>query len=221
MAIKVYNNTGSLIIDGKHYNLAFLEKSQAQTGGYADIVSFDNVGVVVVPLDSQIAILNTTHYPISSANKPHFINNKAIGKKFHAIFAKAGKTSNASSYFYLFGNPALTTPKGTAGLKIYSQLDGQLVYDSRLQYMNIVGVCQDGLKLNPAKRYGLLYTSRPDYESWRDNTDYELSSIVIWLNDGGVLRRRRYDYERIAFVDLPNDYQYEYQEPLLIDLTDV
>lgn len=223
MAIKIYNQNGNINIDGKHYNLAFLEKVRFVPDNKAiHIVSFSHTGVVVAPLGSNQMVIDTAVYHTTAQNKPQHLPDSVVGKPFHATLFYRGQNKNEVD-FYLFGEPSLANVNGQAGLKIYSEKDGKLVYDSRLKYLNVIGVCQHGLKLDPNKKYGLLTASVPDVRFFSgEDSDYEddIESIVMWSNVNHTLTMQVYDVMSGRLFDIPANYKPRSQPPLLIDLTD-
>ncbi|MFB6349504.1 hypothetical protein ACFBZI_08725 [Moraxella sp. ZJ142] len=62
-------------------------------------------------------------------------------------------------FFDLSSN--FTAPSGGAGLKMYTQ-NGELSFDSRMKHLKIIGVANDGMSLEPNKKYGILVRSLPD-----------------------------------------------------------
>lgn len=59
---------------------------------------------------------------------------------------------------FMFDIPelAMTAPTQKAGIKVYNPETGELTFDSRTLPLNVVGLCRDGVELDPSKIYGYL-----------------------------------------------------------------
>ncbi|OOR90232.1 hypothetical protein B0181_05000 [Moraxella caviae] len=207
--IKLHKPNGHILIDGRHKNLALIETvtrtaDQIKDRGWSPVVQFNKIGVAVVPLsntkDSAIALCN------------HFVTNNKSGIKLFVI-NPSGRT------FYLFGNPSEAAATGKAGLKIYSDQNGELVFDSRLKYLNVLGVCQQGMRLDANRQYGLLYTSPVPIQYGEQQAlgyayEYDVYNVMFWYNHQGVLTQfwqsdTRHGAHNEAYTS----------PPLLVDLT--
>lgn len=222
--IRLYKQNGSIVVDGRHKNVALVEKFTWQTNSsnnsafVMSMVSFNKQGVVVVPLtngiNTAIAPWAVLQQAITAQNKPRFATDKSVGKPYHSVLYGGGTSINTD--FYVFGDPAEATPTGKAGFRVYSEVDGGLIFDSRLPYLKIIGMCQNGMVLDPSKRYGLLYgdsvlvTYRDSGESW--NPTRSVSAVHFWWQSSGRLTSgwTGRHYEPIPPILYP---------PLLVDLT--
>lgn len=197
--IRLYKQNGSVVVDGKHQNVALVEKitwstADLNNGSLAlSMVSFNKQGVIVIPLasdiNSAVAFWTTVQQAVTTQDKPRFAKDKSIGKTYHTVLYSGGTHANAT--FYVFGESAEATPNGKAGLRVYSETDGRLIFDSRLPYLKVVGTCQDGMILDSSKRYGLLY-SNPAPANYRDSGDSwdpvrTVSAVHFWWKSGDRL----------------------------------
>lgn len=209
--IRLYKPNGQILIDGKHKNIALVQKvtlsaeyMQRHRGNLPMQVSFDHLGVVVLPIaNSQSSAIGL------------WVTHNISGRARALISVSV---QHAINTFYLFGNPATAVTTGLAGLRIYSETTGELIFDSRLKYLKILGYAQNDLLLDPSKQYGLLYTRSPAhttygngyYESYTGSYEHDTSARYFYWRDGNTLR---------GFGDVPSNVLTATQPPLLVDLT--
>lgn len=139
--IRIYNKDKKLIIDGTYQNLAFLKKEVSNADKYDGAQYIHNI---YIDVPDALMVIDAQ-------------NGSSIIYQCNATFR--GKTYKIGSRHkiitvYFFGAPKpVNTPK--VGLKLHR--DGKIIYDSRLQYLKVIGTAYDGLPLDANKQYGLLY----------------------------------------------------------------
>lgn len=200
--IRIHNEKGGILVDGKHYNLAFLDKKRLvnhanQFYGYAE---FDiSGGVAVLSLENgRTAGMYST---VIHGNRTR-------------VYAAIGSVTEC----YLFGRPSLANTQGRAGLRIYSETNHQIVFDSRLSYLQIIGFVQPNMMLDPSRKYGLLFIRNTPTEGG-GGYDYDIETEYLWsLIDNKVyytmhslLYSRPYNLNSVPASHGP--------PPLLVDLT--
>ena len=204
--IKIHNQKSMLLVDGKYKNLAFLEKKRLTTYtdsymGHADF-NYPN-GVPVMALND--------HKDVSMYS---CVSDGATT----TVFGESDPTAEC----YLFGYPSFSSPTGKAGLKIYSELDGQLVFDSRLSYLNIIGVCQPNMTIDTSKKLGVLFANPTYIISCRGDTgyvnDYEIDTEFLWEKRGDKLLYKRYSITNGLAIMSSYDSRHG-MPPFLVDLT--
>ena len=204
--IKIHNQKSMLLVDGKYKNLAFLEKKRltAYTYLYYSRADFNYPnGVPVIALDDR----------------------KTVGM-YSCVSDGATITvsgaNNSTAECYLFGYPSFSSPTGKAGLKIYSELDGQLVFDSRLSYLNIIGVCQPNMTIDTSKKLGVLFANPTYVIGYRGDTgyvnDYEVDTAFFWEKRGDKLLYKRCSVTNGLAIMSSYDSRHG-MPPFLVDLT--
>lgn len=98
-------------------------------------------------------------------------------------------TPKASIPIFTFDVPDLAiAPSQKAGLKVYNPETGKIMFDSRTLPLNVVGLCRDGVVLDPNRRYGYLDLSGGVY-SWELNVLSKYSEDGMPYSVGGYFNR--------------------------------
>lgn len=169
-SVKIYNNRGQLGIDATYANLACHRVLNADGSLYREYTAQQFADVVHVHelLDAtSLGVTRSYSYKhLTNTNEPIFGNlrNKRGGDK--DIYGKE----------YIFGVPMLDKPDSLAGLRIYNPQTKELVFDSRLPYLKIVGVASNGLNIDPTKRYGIITTSPVNFVNKVEKQSYTSAS---------------------------------------------
>lgn len=202
--IRVHKPNGVVVIDGKHKNLAFLAKKRFVAQDNLFVAEFDySSGIAVIALEDNT---NTGMYGCSA------YGNKVI------VYGSISSTTEC----YLFGNPMLAMPAGRAGLKIYSQHNQELVYDSRLAYLNIIGVCQPNMTLDRTKKLGMLFINPVYNDGFYDNYlhEHSIENEHSWKMNGNILEYWHHDILGNS-RKLNTFHPANAMPPLLVDLTNM
>ena len=204
--IKIHNQKSMLLVDGKYKNLAFLEKKRFTADTYPYYIRADfnyPHGVPVIALDDR-----------KDVGMYSCVSDSATITVFGA--------TDSTAECYLFGYPSFSSPTSKAGLKIYSELDGELVFDSRLSYLNIIGVCQPNMTIDTSKKLGILFAN-PTYVIGRSGeTGYvygwEVDTAFLWEKRGDKLLYNRYSISK-GFAIMSSYDSRHGMPPFLVDLT--
>lgn len=204
--IKIYNHKGLVMVDGRHKNLAFLDKKRliADSWEYSSYVNFGfGSGVPVIALEESKAI---GMYSCMSDGHSLTVNS----------------TIDLTAECYLFGDPVYARPQGSAGLKIYSDVNHQLIFDSRLAYLNIAGICYPNMTLDYRRKFGMLFVN-PTYVSAYQGAglvdELDVRSEFLWTLSGGRLLYKEHSIE-LREPRIVHSYNYHHgMPPLLVDLT--
>lgn len=227
--VKIYNSKGQLGIDATYANLACHRILNADgslhheysTQKFADVVHahelLDATSLGVTGLYSSKHLTNTNESVFGN------LRNKRGGGR--DIYGKE----------YVFGIPILDEPNTSAGLRIYNPDTKELVFDSRLPYLRIIGVASNGLDLDPTKRYGIITTSPVNFvnkvekRSYTSGSGSELYRYILYddfdafcIKDNKIHRYKMIRINRDVTQMNPVERTYAYttaKPPYLVDLT--
>ncbi len=122
----------------------------------------------------------------------------------------SGGTSNTSGFNFIFFSTTPSIPAnvyvfdvasvakldGMSVLRMY-RADGELAFDNRIRNLEVIGEVEDGMVLDPNKKYGVLIRSSPSYTvrsdsrrsgAWVYEREQDIREMV-W-RDGNTLRHQ-------------------------------
>lgn len=234
--IKLYNGNRQVIAQSNQISFGLAQKlsqvSQKPTQPilqlgtawkYRAIFDFDcTLPLVVLALgdiNNRSALISTT---VSNATcQVRFLTESPIEQKL-----------------FVYDIPSRCTLVGSAAMRIYRD-DGELAFDSRLGHLSVVGEALPETVLDPNKKYGLLFRSRPALqerqESWTSGGRLYVRQYtkrqIYWIDNNrlktDMVQTREYNnwYVGGGFgVIRDSDYNQDFREllrPLLIDITNL
>lgn len=140
---------------------------------------------------------------------------------------------------FVYDIPSRCTLVGNAAMRIYRD-DGELAFDSRLRHLSVIGEALPETVLDPNKKYGLLFRSRPAMqerqESWTRGGRLYVRQYtkrqMYWIDNNrlktDMVQTREYNNWYVGSggfgVIRDSDYNQDFREllrPLLIDITNL
>lgn len=221
--IRFYNTKGALMIDGSYSNIALTDKrSKTLAEKYATIqgrgvhIYFWELPyrepIIVVPLtDTITSIYSAGWMPNTNKFNLFLATNREDGVDF-MVFDKASKKSTSG-----------------AALRIYSDITGEKVFDSRLKYLKVIGVATEGMVVPAGAKWGILVrerqlTTQVVFPSPNSPQIFVFSWFIGWkILDGKIKTERimiREDYYSSAQTagDIPLTDPPRNSPPLIVDL---
>lgn len=202
--IRLYKPNGMIGVDGIHKNLAFLQKKRLQMDSPRDF--------------STYAVFDY------GEGVPVFLLEEGKSVNLYGTWSNGSQTvvyGGRDADCYFFGFPAQADTSTRVGMKIYSETTHELIFDSRLKYLKIVGLCQPNMQLDVNKTYGILCVNVAKVIGYNGNTsyvpDYEIGEEYVWKRANNQLLYQFYSYQ---FSGARNQTTYNHgMPPLLVDLT--
>ncbi|MGE6329693.1 hypothetical protein ACQKCW_03720 [Psychrobacter pacificensis] len=219
--IRFYTNNGALMIDSSYANIALVEKVNKPTSDRSGVVEGNNAynyyysgrqPILVLPLSENYYCGVYTARWNSSNNR------------FESIVVTSG---NTPLDMLVFDKPTSVNTTGPA-LRVYSDIDGSKVFDSRLKYLKVVGTASDGMAVPAGAKWGLLMRERqlfitPVYVSPGTARGYLFVMLHCWDIYQNKLRKRQLVVYSEYFDNLASAPAYDVDpirgvEPLIVDL---
>ena len=150
--IKFYSSTGSLMIDSAYSNIALLQKVHIKAANRSGVITTNNTFNITTSVKEPIIVFPIDEVPYGV----YSIIRKSDGNGFDIVAACRG---NNDLKMFIFGKPEDVTTNGPA-LRIYSDIDGSKVFDSRLKYLKVIGEVVKGTPIPSSKNWGWLMRER-------------------------------------------------------------
>lgn len=185
-------------------------------------------------------------YPISTGISPYLFSQTQYARNndYDDIDSavKADKPNfNKTIPVFMFDVPELALNiDGKVGLRTYNPQTGDITFDSRALPLNVIGLCRDGVKLDPNKIYGyvnllggvyaqeLRTLSRFAYPPYPIKGYYNADNIIVSADmsketyDKGGYYARKPKKQNMSKTTNPYEKFYAWYWPhLLVDLTHI
>lgn len=226
--IKIHSaGSGALMIDGSYSNVALVEKVGLTTDKAMEVNSgyryalypFETSvkdAIVVLPLDTQSKAIYYGGYTTNSL-KLSLATGWEVGQAMKGID------------FFIFGKSSYVNTSGPA-LRIYSDITGEKVFDSRTKYLKIIGEVEYGMKVPKGAKWGFLARERmmivtPIYTRPGSDQGFLMVYMETPTIVDDVITRKRITVHSVFYSSLSTapvypspPKQYEFPKPLLVDL---
>lgn len=219
--IKLYSNQGALMIDSTHANIALVEKVIIPVGSKAGKVEGNNKYNYYYSGKEPIFVypLSETYYCGAYTSGWNPVTNR-----FESIMVTDG---DKPLEMMVFDKPSSVNTSGP-GLRIYSDVDGSKVFDSRLKYLKVIGEATIGKVVPKGAKWGLLIRERqmhvqPVYTNPGTARGYLFVMLKAWDIFENKIRRRDLLIYAEWFENLAQAPVFQVDpivgvDPLLVDL---
>lgn len=137
--IKIYNNKNQVLINSDYKNIALIS-----------IIKTDNITSKEIPLGNRPIIvveeLLTEGEPVCDAGLKY---------KGGAYYLNIKNTNKSRQRFFVFGDPDNSNINTKAGLIIYQKNTNEVAFDSRLEYLKVLGEIYNNMSLAMGS-YGII-----------------------------------------------------------------
>lgn len=214
--IKIYNRNKQVLINSDYKNIALRQT-----------IDLSNIEKSEIPLGNRPVVI--VEELLSTQQKM-----AEIALKYDGTYTLLINNENrAKQKIFVFGEPDNSNITSKVGMIVYKRGTNEVAFDSRLNYLQILGDIYHDMPIDPNKKYGIIRRV-PIGKSWymwntgRRNGRYyytERESYEDYGIDGDKIKI----FDRITkdinsyFVDRPapnTDVRYRVNhKPLLVDLT--
>lgn len=218
--IKINSSSGAVMIDASYSNIALIEKVVIPSSKRVAYLIGNNFFTHITKVKNPIVVfpLGTIVYGVSAS----------FPNKDGTTTIKAATRGDNTLTMYIFGTPDEVPSSGPA-LRIYSDIDGRKVFDSRLKYLKVIGELTKGMNVPNNATWGWLMRERQLQSSVQitspgsNASGYHLLMLNSWyihqgkIEDNYIAVQGDY-YSRLSDVPYYNMDRIRGVKPLLINL---
>lgn len=214
--IKIYNRNKQVLINSDYKNIALRQT-----------IDLSNIEKSEIPLGNRPVVI--VEELLSTQQKM-----AEIALKYDGTYTLLINNANrAKQKIFVFGEPDNSNITSKVGMIVYKRGTNEVAFDSRLNYLQILGDIYHDMPIDPNKSYGIVRRVPIGINWLMQNTGRSKNRYYYtekrWYEDYGIDSNKVKIFERYItdvnsfFIDRPapnHDVRYRVNhKPLLVDLT--